>query len=91
MARAIGDTLRKNISIINQSYTMNPVLIEQHLNQDEGYSSHIERATFLKFAEQLYDSGNYRIKKYNNDYEYIFRYELAVFNIGELKKKEAVN
>lgn len=85
MSRAIGDTFKKNIEIFTQEYSMNPELIEMHLNNDSGYVSHIEKATFMKFAESTYESNNYRVEKFNNLYEYRFKYQLALFKIGELK------
>lgn len=85
MARAIGVSIKTNITILTQQYHMNNQAIEQGLNSDLSYMKHIEKAVFMKFAEALYDSGNYRIEKFNNAYEYCFKYQLAVFNIGELK------
>lgn len=84
MARAIGDSIKTSMTIITQQYHMDNQMIERGLNSDHGYVKHIEKAVFMKFAEALYDSGNYRVEKFNNNYEYIFKYQLAVFKIGEL-------
>lgn len=86
MARAIGDTFKKYIDIHTQSYSMDSHLMQMSLHKDNDYVFHIEKATFMKFAEKIYDSGNYRIRKYKGDYEYVFKYELALFKIGELRK-----
>lgn len=85
MARAIGDTFKKHIEIYTQTYSMDLELMRRHLNNDDGYVSHIEKATFMKFAENIYDSGNYRIEEFNNVYEYVFKYQIGLFKIGELK------
>lgn len=85
MARAIGGSIKNNMTILTQSYHMDRALLQQGLHKEAGYVSHIEKATFMRFAEAIYDSGNYRVEQFNNDYEYTFKYQLAVFNIGELK------
>ena len=85
IARAIGHTIKKNIKIYTRSYHMDKGAIDLGLNMDDKYTSHIERSTFLEFANDIYESGNYRIEKYNNYYECVFKYQLAVFEIGELK------
>ena len=86
MARAIGDTIRENILILTENYSMDRDLINRGYMEREGYVEHIEQATFMKLAKSIYESKNYRVEKFKNDYEYSFRYQLAIFSIGELKK-----
>ena len=87
MARAIGDTVKENICIFTQYYSMDRDLINHGYKDKDGYIKHIEKATFLKFAESIFESNNYRVEKFNNVYEYKFKYQLALFNIGELKER----
>lgn len=86
IARAIGDTFKKNIEILTQSYSMDRQMIDHGINKDKGYVEHLEKITFMKFAESLYESGNYRVKKRDSFYELSFIYQLGVFKIGELRK-----
>lgn len=85
MARAIGDTFRKNIEILTSSYSMDRQAIDHRMNKNEEYVKHLEKVTFMKFASDLYESGNYRLDKRDNLYELSFIYQLGVFKIGELK------
>ena len=86
MARAIGDTIRENIVIFTESHSMDRDLINHGYMEKEGYVQHIEQATFMKLAKAMYDSDNYRVEKFQNNYEYRFKYQLALFNIGKLDK-----
>ena len=61
-------------------------MIDHGINKDKKYVEHIEKTTFMKFAESLYESGNYRVEKRDSSYELSFFYQLGVFKIGELKK-----
>lgn len=85
MARAIGDTVRKNTAIYNQNYSMNREMISLGYLENKDYLMHLEKSIFMRFANDLYESNNYRIKKVENYYEHILRYQICVFNIGELK------
>lgn len=86
MARAIGDTFKKNIEILTYSYSMDRQVIDQGMNKDDRYVKHLERVAFMQFAEELYESGNYRVAKQDNFYELSFIYQLGVFKIGKLEK-----
>lgn len=86
MARAIGDTIRENILILTNQYSMDRDLINHGYMKKEEYLQHVERATFMELTKSIYETGNYRVEKIKNDYEYSFRYQLAIFSIGELKK-----
>lgn len=85
IARAIGDTIRENIEIMNCEYFMDRNAINHQMNEKTDYLKHMEKATFMKFAEALYNSGNYRVERFNNYHETSFKCQLAVFKIGELK------
>lgn len=86
MARAIGDTIRENICILTENYSMDRELINHGYMEKEGYIEHIEQVTFMRLAKAIYESNNYRIEKFQNNYEYRFKYQLALFNIGKLAK-----
>jgi hypothetical protein len=90
MARAIGDTIRSNMVIYTQNYCMDRDLISHGYLDNKDYLKHQEKAVFMNFAETLYGSSNYRVEKFLNDYEYVFKYQLAVFNLPTLKQKDEV-
>lgn len=88
MARAIGDTIRNNMVIYSQNYSLDREMISRGYLENQDYIKHLEKSVFMKFAENLYESNNYRVDKTKNFYEYILKYQLAVFNIGELKNEK---
>ena len=87
MARAIGDTIKENMAIYTQSYSLDREMISRGYLDNKDYLKHIEKKVFIGFAETLYESNNYRVEKFNNNYEYVLKYQLAVFNIPPLKDK----
>ena len=90
MARAIGDTVKNNMVICTQNYSMDRDMISHGYLDNKDYLKYQEKAVFMKFAETLYESSNYRVEKFLNDYEYVFKYQLAVFNLPTLKQKDEV-
>lgn len=85
ISRAIGDTIKNNIVIYSQNYSLDREMISIGYLENQDYVKHLEKMVFMKFAEDLYESSNYRVDKSKSFYEYILRYQLAVFNVGELK------
>lgn len=88
MARAIGDTIRNNMVIYTQDYSMDRELISRGYLDNKDYLKYQEKAVFMEFAETLYESNNYRVEKFLNDYGYVFKYQLAVFSLPKLNQKD---
>lgn len=84
MARAIGDTIKENMEVFEYGFGIDREVLNSGIGQDERYVEHLEMKTFNEFAEKIRQSENYRVIKYNNNYEVVHKYQFAVFKFPKL-------
>ena len=83
MARAIGDAIEDHVKVLSVD---NFIDIEILSRVEGEYLKHIEKATFMKFTEDLFKTNCFRSDSLRLPYEYKIQYQLAVLDFSKLEK-----
>lgn len=88
MARAIGDSIKENIIIHQDGFSLDREMLARGYGNKEDFIKHMEDKVFYSFAKTLRDSMQYRVESFNNFYETVYKYELATFKLPLVVKNE---